>query len=549
MATRKSALILCASIFLSISYNTPANTKNTLGFQKILPDTPLARTPLSTQNTKYSLSSLDMENSIQAMDSGIQQLAYLKASNTGPSDWFGHSVAIAGDTMVVGASLEDSNATGVNNADGSIDSENGSGAVYVFIRNGNSWDQQAYLKASNTGAGDEFGYAVAISGNTIVVGAPHEDGNGSGVNLGDQSNDQESSSGAVYVFTRTAGTWAQQAYIKASNTEFNDRFGKSVSISGDTLVVGAYLEDSSAIGTGIGEVDNSEENSGAAYVFTRSTGEWTQQAFLKASNAEGTDYFGFSVAISDNTIIVGAQNESSNATEVDGDQNNNLTSSSGAAYIFTRAGNSWSQQAYLKASNSGFSDRFGYSVAISGETVAIGAYLEDSNDTGVGGTGANDLASSSGAAYTFTRSAGVWAQGQYFKASNTDNSDLFGFSVSISGDILLVGSRLEDSNAQGINGDGSNDLASSSGAAYSYIRQAGSWSQPTYIKASNTGENDKFGLAVAVSGSVLLIGASNESSNATGINGNQENNAAEQSGAAYIFNIDGSGSIFNNSFE
>ncbi len=549
MATCKSTLILCALFFSFTPHIASADAKSGLIIQETLPDTRVSSTPLPKQYTNHLALNSKLGISLQSMDSGIQQIAYLKAINTGADDWLGNSVAISDDTMVVGAPLEDSNATGVNNLAGSVDSADGSGAVYVFIRNGNSWVQQAYLKASNTASGDQFGYSVAISGDTIIVGAPHEDGNGVGVNLGNQSNNSESSSGAVYAFTRTAGNWTQQAYIKASNSEFNDRFGKSVSISDDTLVVGAYLEDSSAAGTGVDEVDNTVEGSGAAYVFIRNAEEWSQQAFLKASNAGATDYFGRSVAISDNTIIVGAENESSNASQVNGDQNNDLTPFAGAAYVFTRSGNSWNQQAYLKASNSGFSDRFGYSVAISGETVAVGAYLEDSNDTGVNGSGNNDLASGSGAAYTFIRATETWTQDQYFKASNTDNTDLFGFSVAISGDTLLVGSRLEDSDTLGINGDGNNDLANSSGAAYLYIREAGSWSQPAYIKASNTGEDDKFGAAVAVSGNMLIIGALNESSDATEINGAQDNDLSGQSGAAYVFNIDNSGLIFSDSFE
>ncbi len=542
---RKSALILYGSIIFS-TYGISADKTNPLAIQSTSTDSQLPSARAPNANSGKVMPHSNTQNSPQALDSGIQQLAYLKASNTGSSDWFGYSVAISGDTMVVGASLEDSNATGVNNGNGAVDSAGNSGAVYVFIRTADSWTQQAYLKASNTGSSDEFGLAVAISEDTIVVGAPYEDSDRTGVNSESPDNSLASASGAVYVFVRNAGLWTQQAYLKASNTEFNDRFGMSVSIASDTLVVGAYLEDSSATG---GEVDNSEENSGAAYVFTRNAGEWAQQAFLKASNAEATDYFGYSVAISDETIIVGAQNESSNATEVNGAQDNNLASFAGAAYVFTRSASSWSQQAYLKASNSGFSDRFGFSVAISGETVAISAHFEDSNETGVGGTGTNDQVITSGAAYTFTRSAGAWSQEQYFKASNTGNTDLFGYSVAISGDILLVGSRLEDSDAQGINGDGNNDLASGSGAAYSYIRQAGSWSQPTYIKASNTGEDDKFGAAVAISGTILLIGALNESSNASSVNGDQGNDLSDQSGAAYIFSISDPGSVFTNSFE
>ncbi len=533
--SNRCALLLCASLFLFNSSDIFANTT-------------VAMTPAFKPDTAQVKASLNTDISLQTMNPGLSQQAYLKALNTGSGDRFGNSVAISGNTLVIGAYLEDSNATGVNSGDGA-DTAGNSGAVYVFIWTGVNWEQQAYLKASNTGGGDEFGYAVAISEDTIIVGAPHEDSNGTGVNTGDQSNNDEASSGAVYVFTRSAGEWAQQAYIKASNSEFNDRFGKSVAIDGDTLVTGAYLEDSASTIVGGNQTDNSAEQSGAAYVFTRTGGIWSQSAYLKASNSGPTDYFGYAVAISADTIVVGAHNEDSNATQVNGDQDNDLTSFSGAAYVFIRSAGSWSQQAYLKAPNTGFSDRFGFSVAISGDTVAVGAYLEDSADTGVNGTGTSNAASSSGAAYTFTRAADSWSQDAYFKASNTSNTDLFGFSVSISGDLLLVGSRLEDSDAVGINGDGDNSLADGSGAAYSFIREAGEWLPSAYIKASNTGAGDKFGLAVAVNGNTMLIGASEEDSNATGVNGDENNDLLNLSGAAYIFVLDDSEIIFTNSFE
>ncbi|HWN95924.1 MAG TPA: FG-GAP repeat protein, partial [Methylomirabilota bacterium] len=166
---------------------------------------------------------------------------------------------------------------------------------------------------------------------------------------------------------------SQQAYIKAANTGAEDRFGRSVAISGDTMVVGAFREDSSAVGVNGDGNDNSSTNFGAAYVFVRTGTNWIQQAYLKASNAGSNDLFGWSVAISGDTVVVGADFESSNATGVNGDQSDNSASGAGAAYVFVRDGTNWSQQAYLKASNTGAGDIFGFSVAISGETIVIGA--------------------------------------------------------------------------------------------------------------------------------------------------------------------------------
>ncbi|MFW5443958.1 MAG: FG-GAP repeat protein [Methylococcaceae bacterium] len=363
----------------------------------------------------------------------VQQQAYLKASSTRSYDFFGYSVAISGDTLVVGAKWEDSDSTGVDgNQNNRLALE--SGAAYVFTRSGTSWTQQAYLKASNTGGFDWFGYSVAISGDTLVVGARLESSDSTGVD-GDQNNNLASWSGAAYVFTRSGTNWTQQAYLKASNTDAGGRFGESVAISGDTLVVGAYYE---SPGVDVDPSNGLEEDSGAAYVFTRSGTSWTQQAYLKASNTSKYDYFGYSVAISGDTLVVGAYGDASDRTGVDGDQNNSLVEASGAAYVFTRSGTNWTQQAYLKASNTSGHDLFGRSVAISGDTLVVGADGEASDSTGVNGDQNNDLAGISGAAYVFTRSGTSWTQQAYLKASNTGAGDFFGESVAISGDTLVV---------------------------------------------------------------------------------------------------------------
>ncbi len=224
------------------------------------------------------------------IDPSLEQQDYLKASNTDARDFFGWSVAISGDTLVVGADGEASNATGIN-GDQSDNSVQGAGAAYVFTRSGTVWSQQAYLKASNTDMGDWFGYSVAISGDTVVVGAYREASYATGIN-DDQSDNSAALAGAAYVFTRSGTVWSQQAYLKASNTDPVDRFGYTVAISGDTLVVGAYREASYATGINDDQSDNSALDAGAAYVFTRSGTVWSQQAYLKASNTDMGDEFG-----------------------------------------------------------------------------------------------------------------------------------------------------------------------------------------------------------------------------------------------------------------
>src|SRR5262249_30416606 len=161
-----------------------------------------------------------------------------------------------------------------------------------------------YLKASNTGASDNFGVAVAVSGDTVVVGAAYEGSSATGGN-GNQADNTASSSGAAYVFVRSGGVWSQQAYIKASNTGANYIFGYAVAVSGDTLVVGAYQEASNATGVNGNGADNSAASAGAAYVFLRSGTTWSQQAYLKASNTNANDFFGGSVALSGDTLVVG----------------------------------------------------------------------------------------------------------------------------------------------------------------------------------------------------------------------------------------------------
>src|SRR5262249_52461591 len=268
---------------------------------------------------------------------------------------------------------------------------------YVFVRSGTNWTQQAYLKASNTGANDHFGGSVAVFGDTVVVGAEREDSKATGVN-GNQTNNSVIDSGGAYVFVGGGTNWSQQAYLKASNTGAGDYFGSSVAISGDTLVVGADLEGSKATGVNGNQSDNSVMEAGAAYVFVRDGTNWSQQAYLKASNT-GSDQFGRSIAILGDTVVVGASNEASNATGVNGDQSDNSVAVAGAAYVFVRSATNWSQQAYLKASNTRAYGEFGISVAISGDTVVVGADGDFSSATGVNGDQSNTNAPFSGAAY------------------------------------------------------------------------------------------------------------------------------------------------------
>lgn len=460
-------------------------------------------------------------------------ILYVKASNPGSGDAFGQSIAASadGNSLVVGARGEASNATGIN-GNQTDNSALNAGAAYVYTRDSAGNVSQAYVKASNTGAGDFFGFAVALSadGNTLAVGAIGEASNATGIN-GDQADNSTTFAGAVYIFTRNGGIWSQQAYVKASNTGRGDQFGTAVTLSadGNTLAVGAIF----------GQILGEPAREGAAYVFTRSGGIWSEQAYLNASNAEAGDHFGHTVTLSadGNTLAVGAIFEDSNATGVDGNQADNSASQSGAVYIFTRSGAVWSQQTYVKASNTGAGDLFGYAVALSsnGNTLAVGAYLEASNATGINGNQADNSAGSAGAVYVFTRTGIAWSQQAYVKGSNTEASDGFGISVALSadGNTLAVGAISESSNATGMNGNQADNSAAQAGATYVFTRSIGIWSQRDYVKASNTGAFDHFGISVALSadGSALAVGAHDEDSSGS----SQADNSALNAGAVYIY--------------
>ena len=442
----------------------------------------------------------------------ISQQAYLKASNTGKNDYF-DAVAISGDTVIVGAPFEDSKSTGVDgkqNDDrllnsgaayiytrsggkwtqqaylkasdpgkkaqfglsvavsgdtavvGAFGAGSQAGAAYVFTRVGTKWTEQAILKASNTAAGSLFGYSVAVSGETVVVGAFGDPSNATGVG-GSQTDKSMVQAGAAYVFTRTGTAWTQQAYLKASNTDRGDLFGISVAVLGDTVVVGAAGEDS--VGGGK-QANNGASQAGAAYVFLRTGTAWKQQAYLKASNAGSGDMFGRAVAISPNTVVIGANQESSSSNAVDGNQADNSAAQAGAAYVFARRNKVWRQQAYLKAADSRAGDQFGFSVATAGDIVVVGAYGESSRANGVGGDSADKSAAMAGAAYVFLRSGSTWKRQAYLKASKSEAGDQFGYGVAVAGDTAIISASGEASNATGVNGgQGDNSLANA-GAAY-----------------------------------------------------------------------------------
>jgi hypothetical protein len=359
-------------------------------------------------------------------------------------------VAIEGDTLVVGASDDD---TGDGGAD--------SGSVYIYTRSpgGTVWTLQYHLVASDGRPGDAFGNSVAISGDTIVVGAVGDDLTPGGTNAG-----------SAYVFVRSGVVWTQQAKLTAADASVADFFGRSVSISSNTVLVGASNKSTTA---GV--------QSGAAYVFTRAGTVWSQQARFIASDGATLDGFGFSVAVEGDTAIIAA------------DTNNTAAGTqAGSVYVFTRAGSVWTERFQLFASDGLTAAFFGYSVALEGDTLVVGSpNRHPGPSTNVGG------------AYVFTRSGGL--NGPWTERANLGplvgivGNDWFGRAVALSGDTVLIGSYLDDPPA-----------GNNAGTAAVFTRTGGltgAWSSRGQVKAADGAADDNFGAAVAIEGSTLIVGA------------------------------------------
>lgn len=438
-----------------------------------------------------------------------KQVAYIKASNnrTPGGAGFGTSLALSSDgrTLAVGAPGENSNARGVN-GDQSNTVTTRAGAVYIFkglapstgSPRYDSWQQEAYIKATNTRAANEptgsgygptyrnaanFGHAVALSadGNLLAVGAPGETSGATGVN-GDQDDSSVPYAGAVYTYVRSGdtssggGTWTTQAYLKASNTRGSTvellsppRFGEGLALSGDgkTLAVGAPYENSGATGINGNQQDTSVWGSGAVYVFTHHGGNWGQQAYVKAHNTGGGpqfigDRFGGQLTLSadGNTLAVGAKGEATSGKGINNPPTERSVSfvQAGAAYVFTRSNSIWSQQAYLKAGNTGQNHFYGSSLALSadGNTLAVGASGEA--DIGIPGLTTIGASKIRGAAHLYQRTGATWNQRAHLSASNTrtaPHGSNFGDAITLSSDgiTLAVGARYESSRSTGIQGD------------------------------------------------------------------------------------------------
>lgn len=363
--------------------------------------------------------------------------AKLTADDGAVDDGFGVSVALSGDTAVIGASTD------------FVGNNFSQGSAYVFSRSGESWTQRAKLTADDGARGDEFGAAVALSGDTVLVGAPRYD------------EGAKADQGAAYVYVLSGSTWALQAKLLAANGAAGDVFGSSVAVSGHAVLVGAPRAD---VGGNV--------NQGQAYVYQRDQTAWIQHATLSAVSGEHGGYFGFAVALSDHTAIVGAPLDTVG-----------WNIGQGSVYIFQRIGPNWPQQARITASDGAANDYFGSSVAVSGDIAVVG----------LNGLSA-DL--SRDAAYVYSRNGANWAQRTKFSTGGGSFGPTFGTRVAISGDSILVGTPFDDPEP---NGD--------QGSVFVYTVSGSSWTQQAKITSGAGAGNDQFGWSVALFGDTALVGA------------------------------------------
>lgn len=417
------------------------------------------------------------------------------ASDRKVGQHFSKSVDISGDYAIVGAHRDNTNEIG-------LDTLLKAGAAYLYkINASGNWNQIQKIVASDRNAEDNFGTSVSIDGNTAVIGAYKRDTTIQGAFY--------SQVGATYIFERDVnGQWNQVQKIMASDMDSLNYFGKSVAVSGNYMVIGAaYRDTSDNLGSTIPEA-------GAAYFFERNTsGIWVEKQKVVASDFEAFAIFSWSVAIDGNYAVIGAYKEDKNAN------GSSSKTDAGAAYVFERINGTWTQVKKLVASDRNNADWFGYTVAISGDYVVIGAYQEDEDVNG------NASLSNSGSAYIYKRDAnGNWIEVQKIVASDRNSEDWYGCALDIKNNYIIVGARQQDNDI-----NGGNSMADA-GAAYIYQKDiSGIWNETQKIVPSDREQNDWFGFSIAIDTSNCIIGAFSDKKDENG------NNPLVDAGSAYIF--------------
>ena len=391
----------------------------------------------------------------------ISGLAYARieskliASDGAADDRFGWSLSMSGDYVVIGAYGDD-------------DHGSESGSAYIFKREGMGWIQEAKLTAGDGAANDYFGRSVSIWGDYVIVGAYGDDDKGSG-------------SGSAYIFKRDESGWNEQAKLIAVDGAADDIFGRSVSIWGDHAVIGAYKDDD----------DGSE--SGSAYIFKRTGNYWFQEVKLTAGDGAAGDWFGYPVAIRGSCIVTGAH----------GDDNQ-----SGSAYVFKHNGTNWVPDAKLRANDAATEDYFGVSVSLDRDYIVIGSADDDKGRD-------------SGSVYVFTLDGGNWIQDAKLTAGDGAADDWFGRFVSCWGDYIAVSSHWDDDNG------------SKSGSAYIFKRDGSQWSDEAKLTAGDGTSGEMFGVPVCIHDDYIVSGAPLDDDNGS------------ESGSAYLYRLEPHPQIFS----
>lgn len=430
----------------------------------VTPTATLTPTPTPTPTTQTPTPTPTASPTATATPTPAEPSPKLAAADGDAGDEFGTAVALTkqGDTALVGAPHDED----PNGEDG--------GAAYVFERANGEWTQQAKLVPEDGDDGDQFGAAVALNETTALIGASRdEDPNGQ-------------TAGAAYVFAHANGSWSQQAKLTAVDGDSGDVFGSSVALAGDTALIGAPFD----------EVDGADA-AGAAYVFIQSNRNWGQQTKLTPDDGDQGDVFGGAVALAEqgDTALVGAYwDEDPNGTRA------------GSAYVFRRANRTWSQQATIAAGDGDDGDEFGWAVALAqqGDTALVGAPREEDPNGG-----------EAGAAYVFSRVGDTWIQQAKLAAADGDTFDRLGWAVTLAGGTVLVGApRDEDPNGE------------DAGAAYVFAQSNGEWAERAKLAAPNGDAGDVLGSAVALTDGTALVGAPRD-----------EDPNGETAGSASVFEL------------
>ena len=439
----------------------------------------------------------------------LQQFVHVTATATSPDA----TLTVAGMPVESGVPSEPiALALGDNSIEIAVANQRGAQRIYrVSVARAAEVAQYVYAKASNTQATYHFGHAVALWGDTLAVSTACCSGFNTPIFPTD----------SVYLFRRAGSSWVQEAHLTRGGG-----FGRSIALWEDTLAVGSPRS---------GNLTGGQNNLGSVHMYRRFEGSWLEDGSIYPPHSDSDDRFGSSIALWGNTVAIGATGEDSAATGVNGDQENNDAPGSGAVYVFRRSEAHWEIESYIKASNSEAGDGFGGALSLREDTLAVGARGEDSAARAVNGDQLDNGATNSGAVYVFRRFDTTWVQEAYLKASNADTEDRFGASLAFWDNTLAVGTPDEDGGSAGINGDPADNSLVGSGAVYIFQRSGLDWTQVAYIKASNAGAEHGFGGSLALGGDMLVVGAIAESSAATGSNGNQQNSAAPNSGAVYLF--------------